>query len=316
MHIVILDTLTLGSDVDLSIFNKFGQLSVFETTNRHETVNRIGDAEVIITNKVYLGEKEINAAPNLKLICVAATGYNNIDIKAAQEKGIIVTNVRNYSTESVAQHTFSLILALQNSLLDYVNETRNGNWAKSPVFTMLNHPFVELSGKKIGIIGYGTIGKRVAEIAKAFGMVVLIGERPGVDYNDTGRVNFETVLKESDIISIHAPLSDNTRNLFTANEFKKMKPSAILINAARGGIVNENDLYDALKNKIIRAAATDVTEKEPIPPDNKLPELPNLLITPHMAWGSLESRNRLIAGIVNNIEKFLAGEGDGINLAR
>ncbi len=181
---------------------------------------------------------------------------------------------------------------------------------------MLNHPFSEISDKTIGIIGYGTIGKRVAEIAKAFGMNVLIGKRKGVEYSDTERVDFDTLLNKSDIISIHTPLSDNTKNMFGMPEFKKMKSSAILINAARGGIVNENDLYEALKKNIIRAAATDVTETEPIKPDNKLVELQNMFITPHIAWASLESRKRLIKGIEANIEAFLSGKIDDINIAK
>ncbi len=300
-EITILDALTFGPDIDLSIFNQFGKTKVYSTTNQDEVIKRIIDSEVIISNKVKIGKKELAAAPQLKLICVAATGYNNIDIEAAKENGVVVANVKNYSTESVAQHTFSLILALQNSLVDYIGETRNGNWSKSPVFTMLNHPFYEMTGKKLGIIGYGTIGKRVAEIAKAFGMQVLIGKRPGVEYNEKKRVDFDYILTQSDIITIHTPLSDNTLNLFGEKEFKQMKTSAILINTARGGIVNEEDLYKALKNNTIRAAAIDVVENEPINSGSKLPELPNLLITPHMAWASLESRQRLIAGITDNI---------------
>jgi glycerate dehydrogenase len=315
MKIVILDALTLGADLNLDCFKRFGELSVFQTTNPIELTERIENAEVIITNKVLIGKKEIESGRALKLICVAATGYNNIDIAAARQKNIIVANVRNYSTEGVAQHTFSLILALENSLVEVVADTRAGLWSKSPVFNMLSYPFNELYGKKMGIIGYGTIGKRVAEIAKAFGMQVLIGKRRGVVYQDTERVDFEIILKESDIISIHTPLSENTQNLFSKAEFKKMKKTAILINVARGGIVNEQALYDALQNGDIKAAALDVCESEPMPETNPLPGLKNILISPHIAWASLQSRKRLIKGIEENIERYLDGRGRDINLA-
>ncbi len=315
-EIVILDSLTMGTDIDLSVFEKFGKTIIYETTSADEIFDRIKTAEIVITNKVKIGKNELDKTNNLKLICVAATGYNNIDIEESKRKNIVVANVRNYSTNSVAQITFSLILALENSLVNYINDTRSGKWSESPIFTMINHPISELAGKKLGILGYGTIGKKVVEIAKAFGMEVLIGKRPNVHYFDEGRVDFEQLLNDSDIISIHTPLSKYTENLFALSQFEKMKSSAILINVARGGIVNEKDLYIALKNKIIRAAAIDVTENEPIESTNKLLELNNILITPHIAWASLESRMRLINGIVGNIQKFIANEIDEINLAR
>ncbi len=316
MKIVILDSLTFGSDIDLSIFNQFGKTAIYETTLPEEITARIKNAEIIITNKVRINRKELKNAAKLKLICVAATGYNNIDIEAAKEHRVVVANVRNYSSESVAQHTFSLILALQNSLVENVIDTRNGRWSKSPVFTVLDYPFYELTGKKLGIIGYGSIGKQVAKIAKAFDMEILIAKRPGIEYTEKTRVEFEKLVSESDIITLHVPLSETTLNLFGAKEFEKMKSSAILINTARGGIVNEEALYYALKSKTIRAAAIDVVSNEPIEPNNRLHELKNLLITPHMAWASFKSRQGLIDGIVLNIKKFLAGESADINLAK
>jgi glycerate dehydrogenase len=315
MKIVILDALTLGLDVDLSGFGKFGELKIYSTTNKNELSARIALAEIIITNKVIIGRNEFSQAPNLKLICVAATGYNNIDIQAAREKGVVVANVKNYSTESVAQHTFCLILALQNSLYDYVTDTRNGKWSESPIFTMLNYPFTEIAGKKLGIIGYGAIGKRVAEIGKAFGLEVLIGKRPGIIYQGETRVEFTELLSESDMISIHTPLSENTKDLFTIEEFKKMKKSSILINLARGGIVNEADLVNALSSGLIKAAAIDVCGQEPIAKDSELIGLKNLLITPHIAWASFESRMRLLDGIENNISNYLTGNIEAINIA-
>ncbi len=315
MKIVILDALTLGADIDLSRFNQYGKMEIYPTTSKEELSERIKGSEIVITNKVVFGKNDFSNAPLLKLICIAATGYNNIDLESAREKGVVVANVKNYSTESVAQHTFSLILALYGSLTNYVSDVRNGEWSRSPIFTMLNHPFTEISGKKIGILGYGTIGKRVADIAQAFGMDVLIGKRPGIEYQGEKRLDFEVLLKESDIISIHTPLSENTKNLFTIKEMGKMKKSAILINVARGGIVNEADLAIALSTGMIKAAAIDVCEKEPIEKENKLVGLPNLIITPHIAWASAESRNRLLDGIENNIEQYLAGNGNDINLA-
>ncbi len=315
MEIVVLDALTLGGDIGLSCFERYGKLTLYQTTKPDEIGNRISKAGIVITNKVVFGKKEFELAPQLKLICVAATGYNNIDLNAARQKGIVVSNVRNYSTEGVAQHTFSLILALENSLVDYITDTRAGLWEKSPVFTMLKYPFNEISGKKLGIIGYGAIGKRVAEIAKAFGMQVLIGKRKDIQYQGIERVDFDFLLRESDIISIHTPLTQQTENLFTYNELIRMKPSALLINVARGGIVNEKDLYRALSEGKIRGAALDVAETEPMSPENKLKDLKNVLISPHIAWASFQSRQRLIEGICLNIERFLGGRGSEINLA-
>jgi len=183
MEIVVLDAQTLGNDMDLRRFERFGKLTVYQTTRPEELKERIDNVEIIITNKVVLGKEEMECAKSLKLICVSATGYNNIDILWARKRGIVVANVRNYSTESVAQHTFSLILALENSLIDYIQDTREGKWMDSPVFTMLNYPFRELKGRKLGILGYGNIGKRVAQNGRAFGMHILIGKRKGIEYD-------------------------------------------------------------------------------------------------------------------------------------
>jgi glycerate dehydrogenase len=304
MKIVLLDAATLGVDVNLSLIEKEGDLIVYQITKPEETVNRIKDADIIITNKVVIGKNEMEQAANLKLICVAATGMNNIDLVEAEKRNVSVTNVKNYSTEAVAQHTISLILALQNSLINFNTESKSGNWSKSLIFTMLNHPFYELKGKKLGIIGYGAIGKRVAEMAKVFGMEILVGKRKAVEYDDDKRVAFDYLLKESDIITVHTPLSENTQNLFGANEFKQMKSSAIIINTARGGIIKEDDLFLALKNGTIRAAAIDVTEKEPVPVNHPLLELENIIITPHIAWTSAESRAKLVDGIADNIRMY------------
>jgi len=314
MHTILLDAATLGSDINLSEVEKLVKLTTYQTTNSDQTIERVKKADIIITNKVVIGKNEMVNTKCLKLICVAATGTNNIDIEEAKKRNIVVANVKNYSTEAVAQHTLSLILALQNSLINFAQESKSGNWSKSPVFTMLNHPFYELKGKKLGIIGYGTIGKRVAELAKVFGMEIMIGKRKGVNYSDRERIDLDSLIKESDIITVHTPLSKSTRNLFATKEFEQMKRSAVIINTARGGIINETDLCNALKNKDIRAAAIDVTEYEPIPGNHPLLELDNIIITPHIAWTSVESRKKLLEGIVQNIRMFKEGKGEEIML--
>ncbi len=315
MNIVILDKATIGNDIDLKNIELEGNLISYDITKKENTIERIKDADIIITNKVIIGKKELNKAKKLKLICVAATGYNNIDIDEANKKKIVVANVKAYSTNSVAQHTINLILTIQNSFLQYNDDIKKLKWQKSAIFTLLNYPIYELTNKKIGIIGYGTIGKRVAEILKAFGAKIMVSKIPKRNYNDDFRYEFETVLKESDIISIHAPLTSITKNLIGKNEFSLMKNSAILINTARGGIVNENDLYEALITKKIRAASFDVLTEEP-PSENlkKLFELDNLIITPHIAWTSKESRTQLVAGILNNIKEYKRGNIDKINI--
>jgi glycerate dehydrogenase len=308
MKIVFLDTKTVGNDISLNPIKNEGDLEIYEVTSQDEIAERIKDADVAITNKVEinLGKKELENNINLKLICVAATGYNNIDLDEAKKKNIPVTNVVGYSTDSVAQTVFSYILFFTNSLLKYDRDVKNGEWSKSHTFTLLNHPVQELKNKKLGIIGYGNIGQKVAKIGKAFGMEILIAERSGS--------NLEFILKESDIITIHTPLSDETENMIAEYEFKMMKKEAILINAARGGIVNEKDLYNALKNKEIKGAAIDVMVEEPPKSGSPLFELDNIIITPHIAWASKAARQAVIDGVVRNIKKFKEGKIDEINL--
>ncbi len=314
MKAVLLDKAAIGEDVSLKSIEKQCDLTVYETTNVNKVSERIKDAEIIITNKVVIGKNEMNAAKKLKLICVAATGYNNIDINEARKWKIVVANVKGYSTESVAQTVFGYILAIMNSLADTAHDIKKGLWQKSSVFTMLNHPFYELKGKNLGIIGFGTIGKRVAEIAKAFGMKVLISESLQKQTKSFGRISFSEVLKNSDILTIHTPLTEKTKNLITSKELKLMKQSAILINAARGGIVNEQDLFNALVKKEIRFAATDVLTEEPPVNGNILFDAPNIIITPHIAWTSFEARQKLVEGIAENIRLFLSGKGKEIDL--
>jgi len=316
MKIVILDKDTLGNDISLAGIESFGSVSAFPHTSKEQINERIADADVIISNKVVIGEEEMNFAKNLKLICVAATGYNNVDLAVAKKKNIIVANVKGYSTDSVAQTVFGYILTLMNSIPEVQKDIHEGKWHTWPVFTMLSHPFFELKGRTLGIIGYGTIGKKVAEIGRAFGMKILICQ--SLKPNSTplpDRIDFEQILEQSDILTIHTPLNPQTNNLITANELSKMKSSAILINAARGGVVNEEDLYTALSQKTIRAAGVDVFTKEPALADNKLFSLKNIIITPHTGWTSQEARKLLVEGIVNNIKAYKTGKSSEINLA-
>ncbi|NQV00208.1 MAG: D-2-hydroxyacid dehydrogenase, partial [Parcubacteria group bacterium] len=295
-------------DISLDPIKNEGNLEVYEITSQEETAERIKNADIVITNKVIinLGKKELEKASNLKLICVAATGYDNINLEEAKKKNIPVANVTGYSTDSVVQMVFSYILTFTNSPLKFDRDVKNGEWSKSHIFTLLNYPIQELKNKKLGIIGYGNIDKKVAEIGKAFGMEILIAKRSGS--------NLEDILKESDIITIHTPLSDETKNLITEKEFKIMKKDAILINAARGGIVNEEDLYNVLKNKEIKNAAIDVMVEEPPRSGSPLFELDNIIITPHVAWASRAARQAVIDGVAENINKFKEGKIDEINL--
>ena len=316
MKAVLLDKATIGNDVSLQEIENQCNLISYNTTTDKEVYQRISDAEIIITNKVVIDKEQMAVAENLKLICVAATGYNNIDIEEAKKKNIAVTNVKGYSTESVAQIVFGYIFTIMNSVSAVVHDIKKGLWQQSPVFTMLNHPFTEIKGKNLGIIGFGNIGKRVSEIGNVLGMNILISESFQDQRKDPTRLSFAEILKQSDIITIHTPLTDKTKDLISTKELKLMKNSAILINAARGGIVNEQDLYDALVNKEIRYAATDVLTQEPPKDDNILFKAPNMIITPHIAWTSFEARQKLVAGISNNIKLFKEGKGNEINLCK
>ncbi|WP_029523081.1 D-2-hydroxyacid dehydrogenase [Persephonella sp. KM09-Lau-8] len=312
MKIVVLDAKTLGDDIDLEIFSQFGDVEIYPTTSPAELYERIEDADIIITNKVVIDKDAINAARNLKLICEAATGYNNIDVLYAKEKGIAVTNVAGYSTESVVQTTFGMLFYLLMHLRYYDDYVKSGEYAKSDIFTHLGRPFWEIHGKRWGIIGLGTIGRRVAEVAESFGCDVIYYSTSGVERPEKyPRYPLDELLKTSDIVSIHAPLNEKTKNLITINELQLMKENAILLNLGRGGIVNEKDLAIALDSDMIGGAGLDVLEKEPIDPENPLLKIKNkekLLITPHIAWTSIEARKRLVNEIVENIRAFLNGE--------
>ncbi len=308
MNITILDTATLA-DTSLDSLANLGTLSCYDLTDPQDVVSRCQDADIIITNKVVIDQKAMSQLSNLKLICVAATGTNNIDLDAAKTHNIAVTNVAGYSTPSVVQHTFALITNLLGNTHRYIQDCQSGKWQQSPMFCRLDYSVNDMSGKTLAIIGYGSLGKAVADVGRAFGVNVIISERKGHAPRE-GRVSFEEAIKTADIISVHCPLTDETRDQIAAKELNMMKSTAILINTARGGIINEADLANALANNVIAGAGVDVLSKEPAEENNPLAiyQGDNLLLTPHIAWASQESIARLVAEIALNINAFSQGE--------
>lgn len=309
--IVILDGKTLG-ELDFDKLREFGELAYYDTTKPEEVVERIKDANIVLTNKVVLNENNLKEAKNLELICETATGFNNIDIVYAKNNNIAVTNVAGYSTNTVAQHTFATVLSLYDKLSYYDNYVKSGDYAKSGLFTNVSKPFYELKGKTWGIIGFGAIGKKVAKIAEVFGVNVIYYSTSGKNSNsEYKRVDFKALLDQSDIISIHAPLNKDTQGLINYDALKNMKKSSILVNMGRGPIVVEADLAKALDEELIAGAALDVFEVEPIKEDNPLISIrnkENLVVTPHIAWASVEARVRLFEEVINNIKAFYNGE--------
>jgi glycerate dehydrogenase len=308
-NIVFLDLKTIGKVDNLKLLSKLGHLETYENTDPEQVVERCTGKEIVIVNKVEMTGAVMQQLPQLKLICVAATGVNNVDLNFAENNGIEVKNVAGYSTDSVAQLTFTMLLYLVNKPYYYDSYVKSGAYSRSGSFTHHEEPFWELKGKRMGIIGLGTIGRQVARIAESFGMEVVF-------YSTTGRNNhisykrfeLDDLLKSSDVISIHAPLNNQTRDLITYERIKLMRPCAILLNLGRGGIINEKDLAKALNENVIAAAGIDVMEQEPINADNPLLKLfdkQKILITPHMAWASKESRELLVEKIARNIEIFL-----------
>ena len=304
MKIVLLDTLTFGES-DLSAFNALGEVRVYETTSVDETRERVINTEVIVTNKVVITKEIMQSTPSLKLICVAATGMNNIDLDSAKELGIEVENVAGYSTDSVIQHTFSMLFYLMGHSRYYDEVVKDGPYSRSLIFTDVSQPFFEVKDKKWGIIGLGSIGHGVANIAKAFGAEVSYYSTSGVNRNEEfQRANLDTLLESCDIITIHAPLNDKTNNLLDYEELSKCKEGSIILNLGRGGIVNEEAVARIIDEKNI-SFGLDVLAKEPMIQNHPLlsvKNLDNLYVTPHIAWTSVEARETLIASIVENIK--------------
>lgn len=308
MKIVFLDVKTIGEDIDLSGFDALGEVVKYPFSNPQEALERTVDADVIVLNKVEINEASIGNAKNLKLVCVTATGTNNLDKAYLAERGIEWRNVAGYSTESVAQHTFALLFYLLEKMRYYDEYVKSEKYIGDTTFTHFANVFHEIAGKTWGIVGLGNIGRRVAEIAKLFGCRVIYYSTSGKNNNaDYERVSFDEILAQSDILSVHAPLDENTKGLFDKAAFAKMKPSSIFINVGRGPIVVEQDLADALEEGEIAAAGLDVLAVEPMAETNPLRQIKNsekLIITPHIAWASIEARTRLMQIICNQIKEY------------
>ena len=306
MKIVFLDAATMG-DVSFEPFEQLGEFVSYATSTPTEARERVKDADVVMINKVIVNKELIDAAPSLKLICVAATGVNNIDVDYAASKGIPVRNVAGYSTDSVAQSTFMHILSLAGGAPYFDNSVKTGSYSRSGMFTDPNWNWWELAGKTIGIIGLGNIGKKVAQIAEAFGMKVCYYSTSGTGHcKDYPCLTLEELLKVSDVVSVHAPLNERTLNLLGAKEFAMMKPTAIIVNAGRGAIIVEADLADAVDNGVIAGAGIDVFVQEPIPEDHpylKMKHPERMRLTPHVAWARVEARRRLVSMMADNVRK-------------
>ncbi len=309
MNIVFLEADTLGDDVDIKSFETLGNVTTYGLTKISEIPDRIKDADVVIINKLPMREDTIGQAKNLKLICLTATGTNNIDFSYTDVHGITVKNVRSYSTESVVQHTFATFFYLYEKLAYYDEYVKSEQYAKAPFFCHITEKFHELYGKTWGIIGLGEIGRRVGEVAKAFGLNVIYYSTSGKNNNkDFERVDFDELLKRSDIVSIHAPLNSDTKDLIDKDALSKMKKSAYLINMGRGPIINQEDLYEALVGDRIAGAALDVLTEEPMNPENpliKIKDSKKLLITPHIAWATIEARQRCVKVVFENVKTFM-----------
>lgn len=312
--VVFLDAATYG-DISLKRFCDRWNCTVHQVTRPKDTLRRLEGHSIAVTNKVAIDEAVFASAGarELRLIAVAATGTDIIDREAARKFGVKVCNVPGYATQSVSQFTMALILELATRANRYQQMVKNGEWQKSPVFALLNHPAIELSGKKLGIVGYGNIGQTVAQIARGFGMEVLVAARPGAEGPiPAGRTPVDQLLRQADVVSLHCPLTPQTTHLINQASLALMKPTAFLINTARGALVDEEALIQALRERRLAAAALDVISREPPPPDHPVilaaVELDNLIVTPHTAWSAREARERLLCEVQQNISAFLEGK--------
>lgn len=309
MKIAVLDwsTMTANDDISADSLKKYGELNIFPLTSPEHTVECIGDAEIVLCNKVLISKEIIDKCPNLQYIGLFATGFNNIDIEYAKSKNIIVCNAGQYSTNAVAQQVFAYILDFANHICDYDLSVKSGEWEKSPCFSYFPIPTTELAGKTLSIIGYGSIGKRVAEIGNAFGMNIVISTRTIPENCPYKVTDIELAVKKADFLTFHCPLTEKTKSIVNMELLNLMKKSAVLINTSRGAVINEKDLASALNSGKIAAAYLDVLEKEPMSPDTPLKTAQNCIITPHTAWAAYETRKRLFDIVCDNIEKWLNG---------
>jgi len=310
MKIVFLDAKSIGDDLDLSGYDELGKVVKYDFSTDDEIPGRVEDADVVVTNKANINEMTVGSAHKLKVVCVTATGTNNLDKKYLEERGIIWHNVAGYSTESVAQHTFAMLFFLLEKLRYYDDYVKDGRYVNDKIFTHFEKHFFQIAGKTWGIVGLGNIGKRVADIARAFGCRVIYYSASGKNHNkEYEEVDFDTLLRQSDILSVHAPLNEHTEGLMDGDAFKRMKSSAIFINVGRGPIVNEGDLADALKKGEIAGAGLDVLSAEPMSRDNPLRQIKDssrLLITPHIAWASVEARKKLMDTVLEQIRTSIS----------
>lgn len=310
MNIVILDGFAANpGDLEWESLEQLGSLAVYERTAENEVISRCKGAEIVFTNKTPLSEQTLRSLPGLKYIGVLATGYNVVDVQTADELGITVCNVPSYSTMSVAQNVFAHILDITNSVAHYTEEVKKGKWSNCKDFCFTDTVLTELSGKQLGIIGYGAIGEQVAKIGMAFGMnVVAYTSRSAESIAPVLKVNLDTLFKTSDVVSLHCPLTENTYHIVNREKLDMMKKSSILINTGRGPLVDEQALYEALRDGKIAAAGVDVLSVEPPTHENPLLKAPNIRITPHISWATVEARKRLLDISVENLRAFLAGE--------
>ncbi len=311
MKAVFLDSATVGHDLDLSALQSLlPQLEIFGVSAKSELDNRLRGAEIVITNKCHLTDELMAGNPQLRFIGLTATGSDNVDLAAAKRLGVAVCNIRGYCTQSISEHVFGCILSLAHSLRQFDNSVRSGDWQRAEHFALLTHPVRELSAMTLGIVGYGELGRGVARTAAAFGMDVIIAARRDADTIADDRVSFDALLTQADVISLHCPLNDATVGMFGAEEFDRMKSDAILINTARGGLIDSSALVEALRGGDIAAAAIDVLPQEPpVDGDPLLAyDAANLIITPHIAWASREARQGAIADLAANVDAFLKGQ--------
>lgn len=310
MKIVILDGHAVNpGDLSWDFLKAYGEVTVYDFTAQEQVIDRIRDAEIILINKIIVDTAVLDACPKLKLVCVLATGYNVVDCQACKDRGVVVTNVPAYSTVSVTQFTFALLLELCNRVGLHDQLVHQGRWETSPGFCFWETPQMELAGKTMGIIGFGSIGRSVGVVARALGMRVLAYNRSRCAEGEAiGQyVDLDTLLSQSDVVSLHCPLTPETAEIINKDTLAKMKDGAILLNTARGGVVNEADVRSALESGKLRGFAADVVSREPILPDNPLLHAPNCILTPHMAWAPLEARKRILASVTQSIEGFLSG---------
>ena len=310
MKIAVLDwyTVSVSGDITTEELEKFGEVKVISLTKPEETAANIGDADIVLCNKVLITKEVMDSCPNLKYVGLFATGYNNVDVEYAAKKGITVYNAGQYSTNAVAQQVFAYILDRYSRIRDYDNAVKAGEWERSPAFSYFPIPTAELAGRTLAIVGYGSIGRRVAELGKAFGMNIIVSTRTKPADCPYEVTDLMTAAKKADIITFHCPLTPQTKGMVNKELLSVMKPDAVLINTSRGPVVNEADLAEALNNGTIAAAYLDVLEKEPMSPDTPIKQAKNCTITPHTAWAAFETRKRLVDIVCSNINAWMNGK--------